>query len=107
MAKTMTFKQFKDAAAKTEFGVTDVNVRSAVNKILSGFNEDVAFQFDVEGVQFLLNVFENRQQNALYPLSKRSVLNYKQSFLRAAWTIADTPMNVRTKQVLTLPEVEK
>lgn len=103
MSKTMTFADFKTLVDKTEFSVNHANVRSAVKRILTGYDDAAEYQFDVEGVQFLLRVFEDRQKTALRPLTPRAVLNYKQLFLHAAHTVAKTPMNIRTKIVYELP----
>lgn len=107
MSKAMTFGEFKAAVDTTDFTVNKANVRSAVKRVLLGFNDEADYQFDVEGVQFLLQVFEDRQRTAHRPLTPRSVLNYKQLFLHAAHVVAETPMIVRTKLVFELPGVSR
>lgn len=107
MSKTMTFEAFKNAVDETPFPVNKTNVRSAVKRILLGFDDAAEFKFDVEGVQFLLKVFEDRQRTSARPLTPRSILNYKQLFLHAVYLVAKTPMNIRTKVVYELPEVTR
>ena len=99
----MTFGDFKVAVDKTEFPVNHANVRSAVKRILNGYDDEAKFDFDVEGVRFLLQVFEDRQRSSVKPLTPRSLLNYKQLFLHAAHIVAKTPMTIRTKIVYELP----